>query len=89
MSDSSLSDDPPPDATLEQALRHFVQLLYQSGNLEDLTIRRIRKSVEENLNLQENFFKTDAKWKEKSKMVIESEVVRVKQIVVLGFWLTV
>ena len=85
MSDTSLPDDMPSDATLEQALRHFVQLVYKSGNLEDLTIRRIRKSVEKHLSLQDDFFKTDAEWKDKSKSVIESEVVRIERLVTNSF----
>ncbi|KAL6721186.1 hypothetical protein ACLMJK_000288 [Lecanora helva] len=74
MSESSLSEDTPSDATLEQALRQAVQLVYKSGNLEDLTVKRIRKSAEKALGLPEDFFKSDADWKDKSKNVIQSEV---------------
>ena len=79
MSDSSLSGgDAPTDVTLEQALRNAVQKVYKMGNLDDLTVRRIRKSVEEDLDLQDGFFKNDPVWNTKSKSVIQSEVVRVK-----------
>ena len=79
MADSSLSGvDAPTDATLEQALRNAVQTVYKTGNMDDLTVRRIRKVVEEDLDLQEGFFKNDPIWNRKSKTVIQSEVVRVK-----------
>lgn len=76
MSDASLPDESPSDATLERALRRAVQLVYKSGNLEELTVKRIRKIAERDLNLQDDFFKTDVVWKDKSKSVISSEVVR-------------
>jgi len=85
MSDSSLSNDRPSNATLERALRQAVQSTYKSGQLENLTVRRIRKTVEEGLDLSDGFFKTDAKWKDKSKNVIEAEVVRVELIKAIAF----
>ena len=79
MSDSSLSGgDALTDATLEQSLRNAVQKVYKMGNMDDLTVRRIRKIVEEDLDLQEGFFKNDPIWNTNSKSVIQSEVVRVK-----------
>lgn len=78
MSDSSLSDGHPSDATLEQALRNAVRKVYKSGKLEELTVKRIRKSTEGKLDLQDDFFKNDSAWKEKSKDIIQSEVVRVR-----------
>ncbi len=77
MSLSPASKTRPNDATLEQTLRDAVQNVYKSGNLENLTVRRIRKSVEDDLNLEEDFFKTDDTWTSKSKLVIQAEVVRV------------
>ena len=81
MSESSLSPTTPPDATLENALRNAVQLVYKSGNLENLTVKRIRNTVEKGLALQNEFFKYDSEWKNKSKDVIQSEVVRVSHAV--------
>ena len=79
MSDPSLSGDgAPTDATLEQALRSAVQKVYKLGNTEDLTVRRIRKAVEEDLDLQASFFKNNPVWNTKSKSVIQSEVVSVE-----------
>lgn len=77
LSDSSLSDDgAPSDLVLEQALRDAVHRIYQRKDLHNLTVKRIRQSVEEDLKLQEDFFKQDSVWKEKSKTIIQSEVVR-------------
>ena len=78
MSDSSLSDEPPSDATLEQALRQAVQNVYKKGDLEQLTVKRIRKAAEQDLDLQDGYFKEGIAWKEKSKAIIESEAVRNK-----------
>ncbi len=77
MSDSSLSDGAPSEAVLEQALRNAVREVYRSGDLDNLTVKRIRKSVEADLDLQDDFFKNDLAWKDRSKNVIQSEVVRV------------
>lgn len=76
MSDSSLSSTSPSQATLEQALRHAVQRVYKLGNLEELTVKRIRTTAEEDLELKKDFFKSDQTWKDKSKTIIQSEVVR-------------
>ena len=80
MSDaSSLSASLPTHAELEQALKNVVHDIYKSGDLENLTVKRVRKAAEENLDLEEGFFKNDKTWKDKSKDVILSEVVRAVQ----------
>lgn len=76
MSDSSLSSVTLSQAALEQALRNAVQRVYKLGNLEELTVKRIRTAAEQDLDLEEDFFKTDSTWKGTSKKIIESEVVR-------------
>lgn len=76
MSDSSLSSVTLSQSALEQALRNAVQRVYKLGNLEELTVKRIRTAAEQDLDLEEDFFKTDSTWKGKSKKIIESEVVR-------------
>lgn len=76
MSDSSLSSVTPSQVALEQALRKAVQRVYKLGNPEELTIKRIRAAAEQDLDLEEDFFKTDSTWKEKSKNIIQSEFVR-------------
>ncbi len=76
MSDSSsLSDAIPSRPALEQGLRNAVQQVYQTGDLENLTVKRVRKIVEDDLELPEDFFKIDATWKERSKELIQAEVV--------------
>ena len=86
MSDSSLSNAPPSKAVLKEALRNAVREVYRSGDLDNLTVKRIRKSVEVDLDLQDDFFKCDPAWKEESKNIIQSEVVRVGPMCLL-LWL--
>lgn len=78
MSDSSLSDGAPSQRVLQQALRNAVREVYRSGDLDNLTVKRIRKSVEADLDLQDDFFKNDPAWKDESKIIIQSEVVSVE-----------
>ena len=78
MRKSLLSSLAPTDAILEQALRNAVQKVYIMGNMENLTVKPIRKAVEEDLGLQDGFFQKDPIWNTKSKSVIQSEVVRIK-----------
>ena len=85
MSDSSLSSVTPSQTALEQALRNAVQRVYKLGNLEELTVKRIRAAAEQDLDLEEDFFKTDTIWKVKSKNIIESEVVRTNKCPLLDF----
>lgn len=76
MSESSLSSAAPSHATLEQALRDTVHQVFQSGNLDELTIKRVRIAAEKKLDLEDGFYKNDLMWKEESKRIIQSEVVR-------------
>ena len=77
MSSSSLSDDggSPSDEVLEQALRKAVQDVYDDGNLELLTVKRVRKAAELDLGIEEDFFKTTPDWKERSGEIIKAAVV--------------
>lgn len=84
MSDSSLSSVTPSQAALERALRNAVERVYKLGNLEELTVKRIRAAAEQDLDLEEGFFKTDSTWKEKSKDIIQSEVVRINKCPLLN-----
>ena len=81
MSDSSLSDGAPSTPVLKHALQNAVSEVYRSGDLDNLTIKRIRKSVEADLGLEDDFFKNDPWWKEESKNIIQFEVVRVGESV--------
>ena len=81
MSDtSSLSASLPTNAELEQALKNVVQSIYKSGDLGNLTVRRVRKAAEENLGLDEGLFNDHDTWKDKSKDVILAEVVGVEYL---------
>ncbi|MCJ1432604.1 hypothetical protein MMC27_001961 [Xylographa pallens] len=62
----------PSVMILEESLRNAVRDVYKRGDLEELTVKRMRKAVEKDLNLQEDFFKKPA-WKDKSKQIIEEE----------------
>ena len=64
----------PSVMLLEQSLRNAVRDVYKRGDLEELTVKRMRKAVEKDLNLHEDFFKEPA-WKDKSKQIIEEEAV--------------
>ena len=76
MSDfSSLSNASPSNSLLEDTLRYTVQQIYRSRNLEDLTVKRVRRTAETQLNLEDDYFKNNSVWKEKSKNIIRSEVV--------------
>ena len=74
-SDNSSHAVTPSNAELEKALRQTVQKIYKAGNLEELTVKRVRKAAEEWLELKEGFFKAHGDWNKKSKDVIQSEVV--------------
>ena len=74
--ENSLSPDTSwSNAWLEKALRSAVRDVYREGNLEDLTVKRVRKATERLHNMSEDFFKSHTYWKQKSKDVIQSEVV--------------
>ena len=81
MSDSDLSEPPPSAATLELALRRAVDRIYDQGNAEDLTFKRIRKAAEERLDLEDGFYKSRPTWKDKSKAIIESQIVSIRDLV--------
>ncbi|RHZ51924.1 putative transcriptional regulator [Aspergillus thermomutatus] len=75
-SDSNQSAAPsiPSDEALEKALRDAVAKIYQSGKMEELTVKRVRLAAERALGLEEGFFKADDVWKLKSEQVIKDEV---------------
>ncbi|KAF4301575.1 hypothetical protein GTA08_BOTSDO10798 [Botryosphaeria dothidea] len=76
MSDSDAEPAPalPPDAKIEQALRRLVRDLWLAGDHDNLTVKRIRKSAEEQLRLPDDFFRDDSTWKDRSKTVITDQV---------------
>lgn len=65
----------PSDEKLERGLRDTVVKIYKAGNMEELTVKRVRLATEKALGLEEGFFKADPRWKEKSDRIIRDEVV--------------
>ena len=66
----------PSDAALEQALRDEVAKIFKSGNMEELTVKRVRLATEKKLGIEEGFFKNTGDWKTRSDQIIKDEVVR-------------
>lgn len=65
-----------PDATaIEQRLRDTVANIFKSGNLDELTVKRVRLATEEKLGLEQGFFKSHNEWKLRSDEIIKNEVV--------------
>ena len=80
MSDSGLSSQSrpspaPSSATLAAALRDTVKRIFNAGNLNDLTVKRVRAAAEKQLQLPEDFFKDHPEWRGRSKEIIEAEAV--------------
>jgi hypothetical protein len=78
MTDSELSEASrtpvPPDAEMEQSLRHEVVKATEAG--VDFTLRQIRTASEKKLGLPEGFYKEHQSWKDKSKEIVQDEIVR-------------
>jgi len=74
-SDSELSNDVPNDSVLENALRQRVVTAEREGELHSATVKTIRTAVETKFDLVENFFKTDPKWNQRSKDIINNTIV--------------
>ncbi|KAK5094176.1 hypothetical protein LTR70_004252 [Exophiala xenobiotica] len=62
----------PTDAELETSLRDAVRALYDDP---DASVRRIRAKAEEDLSVEEGFFKNE-EWKERSKQIIQDQFDR-------------
>ncbi|CAG7991478.1 unnamed protein product [Penicillium nalgiovense] len=65
----------PSDQTLEKSLRDQVAAIFKSGNMEELTVKRVRLAAEDTLGLTEGYFKSTGDWKARSENVIKDEVV--------------
>nr|KMM69508.1 hypothetical protein CPAG_05823 [Coccidioides posadasii RMSCC 3488] len=70
----------PQDNIVENALRETVAEWYRLEKFEDLTMKRIRRAVENALNLPAEFLKRDLGWKPKSEGIIKDEVDRQDQL---------
>ncbi|KAL5337319.1 hypothetical protein BJX70DRAFT_248682 [Aspergillus crustosus] len=75
-SEPNESDTPPQplDKELERALRDAVAKIYQSGKMENLTVKRVRIAAEKELQLEEGFYKSNGDWKSRSDQIIKDEV---------------
>jgi hypothetical protein len=72
MSDSANFLKTASDVDIERALRNTVADLFADDNLENLTVKRVRRSVEQKLHLPDEFLKTHSRWANKSKEIITS-----------------
>ncbi|GFN19732.1 hypothetical protein AtubIFM56815_001867 [Aspergillus tubingensis] len=64
----------PADDVLEKALRDAVTKVYNSGKMEELTVKRVRLAAEKALQLEEGFYKTQGDWKTRSEQIIKDQV---------------
>ena len=75
-SESRFSTAAPSDEKLEEGLRKTVAEIFETGNMEQLTVKRVRSATEQALGLDDGFFKTDPDWKSRSDRIIRQEAVR-------------
>ncbi|TID22412.1 transcriptional regulator [Venturia nashicola] len=73
MSDSEDETRIPEDPKIEETLRAIVARLYTSGDHSELTVKRVRKAAEVELDLPDDYLKDNATWKSKSKNIIADE----------------
>ena len=79
-SDSEASVEIPGPKALENGLRDVVKNIFKSGDLDGLTVKRVRLAAEKALGLQEGYFKADKHWKQQSDQIIKDEVVHMAPI---------
>ena len=65
----------PSAQAMEKALREAVARTFKSGNMSELTVKRMRIAAEKSLGLDDGFFKGHAEWKGRSDSIIKDEVV--------------
>ncbi|CAI7670021.1 unnamed protein product [Penicillium discolor] len=64
----------PSDQALEKGLRDQVAAIFKSGNMEELTVKRVRLATEDTLGLTAGYFKSTGDWKARSENIIKDEV---------------
>lgn len=64
-----------PDSAIEAALVHIVEKRLGAGDHELLTLKRVRATAEEELELPPDYLKNHSTWKERSKKIVTDEVV--------------
>lgn len=70
----------PTDTEIVQQLRAAAKRVFDEGDLDQLTVRRVRQLAESALSLERDYFRNDAQWKLRSKVLIESFGVRSRAI---------
>lgn len=76
VSTRSMSDSAQPsEAVIAKKLCEVVISLYKAGNIDDLTVKRVRTRAEEQLGLLTGFLKS-TDWKQRSRDIIVEAVVR-------------
>ncbi|KAG5289974.1 transcriptional regulator [Histoplasma ohiense] len=75
-SDSVSSTRIPSDEILEKGLRDTVAAIFKRGNLDELTVKRVRSGTEKALGLEEGFYKNDEVWKARSDQIIKREAAK-------------
>ncbi|KAJ9492724.1 hypothetical protein VN97_g500 [Penicillium thymicola] len=70
----------PSDQTLEKALRDQVAAIFKSGNMDELTVKRVRLATEDTLGLAAGYFKSTGDWKVRSEDIIKEEVETQDQV---------
>lgn len=65
----------PSEAVVAEKLCEVVISLYKAGNIDELTVKRVRTRAEEQLGLSAGFLKS-IDWKQKSRDIIVEAVVR-------------
>lgn len=70
----------PADEALEKGLRDAVSQVFKTGNMERLTVKRVRSATEQALSLEDGFFKGHGDWKGRSDEIIKHEAVRLSTI---------
>ncbi|KAJ5124299.1 uncharacterized protein N7515_008124 [Penicillium bovifimosum] len=64
----------PSDEVLEKSLRDTVAGIFKSGNMDELTVKRVRLAAEASLGLTAGYFKSTGDWKTRSEQIIKDEV---------------
>ncbi|KIW03114.1 uncharacterized protein PV09_05757 [Verruconis gallopava] len=78
MSDSEDSSSAPSDAQLTSTLKRTVARFFAEDS-DNLTLKRVRAAIENELNLPANWLKNHNVWAAKSKELITSEVARLEE----------
>lgn len=68
----------PSDQAQENSLRETVAEIFKSGNMDELTVKRVRLAAEAKLGLPAGHFKSTGVWKMRSEEIIKDEVVSIR-----------